>query len=316
MKNIGILLLTILLCTSATAQKSLRGYKIAYNLLENREKGDYEIYVMNTDGTGKTNITRHPDVAWTYYAWEDKLYWISDRDTCNRCYFLYESDAAGKNIRKVSGLRLEDSWMSTRNKGTELIVTGGAGTTRGQLCIIDVATGAYRQVTRDTAARYNDPVFSPDGTQIVYRYKKNKRDRQEKAELWIARADGTEARQLTHYPPGDTTAEWHSYHAGPPHWNARYNLITYQSKQAGKYRLFAISPDGKKQFEWPGLPEHLGAGWHDWTPDGRWLAVELFPDESQPGNIYLFDAKKKTLRQLTDAPGFEQSPVWVKTKKS
>ncbi|MBK8424631.1 MAG: PD40 domain-containing protein [Lewinellaceae bacterium] len=315
MKKVILLLLLVASMTSVGAQKSLRGLNIAYNTLENKEKDDYDIYVMQPDGSGKTNITQNPDVAWTYFAYADKLYWISDRDTCYRCYYLYESDAKGQTIRKVSGLRLEDSWMSARNKGRELIVTGRLNKdVRGQLFVIDVSTGAFRQITQDTAARYNDPVFSPDGSQIVYRYKKNKRDRDEKAELWISNADGSAARQLTHYPAGDTTASWHSYHAGAPHWNAQRNLITYQSKQGGRYRLFAVSPDGKKQFEWPGLPGNMGAGWHDWSPDGRWLAIELFPDEDQPGDIYLFDAKKKTLKQITDGPGYEYSPVWVKQK--
>ena len=58
----------------------------------------------------------------------------------------------------------------------------------------------------------------------------------------------------------------------------------------------------------------MGAGWHDWSPEGRWLAIELFPDEDQPGDIYLFDAKKKTLKQITDGTGYEYSPVWVKQK--
>jgi len=305
--SVGLLSATVF----AQAQKLSKNFKIAYNILENKEKDDYDIYTMNTDGSGKTNITRHPDVAWTYHAFDNKLYWISDRDTCARCYFLYESDALGRNVRKVTSLRLEDSWMGSRNAGRELIVSGRIDKeVRNQLFLVDVATGSFRQITRDTAARYNDPTFSPDGKQIVYRYKPHKRDRYEKSELWIANADGTSARQLTHYPASDTTAEWHSYHAGPPHWNKKLGLITYQSKQGGKYRLFAVTPDGSRQFEFAQFS--LGAGWHDWSPDGRWLAVELFPDESSPGDIYLYDSQTKRLKQLTQGPGFKQSPVWVR----
>ena len=295
------------------SQSPLQNFKIVYNVLENKEKDDYDLYAMNPDGSGKTNITRHPDVAWTYYAYKDKLYWISDRDTCHRCYYLYVSDADGKSVKKVTGLRLEDSWMSSRKKGKELIVSGRIGKeVRHQLFIVNTKSGKYRQITSDTAAVYADPSFSPDGKQIVYRYKRKRRDRNEKAELWMANADGSNPRQLTHYPAADTTAEWHSYHAGPPQWNAKLNLITYQSKQQGKYRLFAISPDGKQNFELFDFPQ--GAGWHDWSPDGRWLAVEIFPDESSPGDIYLWDYETKKLTRLTDGAGFEQSPVWVQKR--
>lgn len=312
MKNIlALLLLPGLFSNCATNRSVLKNYKIAYNVAENSKADDYEVYVMNTDGTDKVNITRHPDVAWTYFAHHDKLYWISDRDTCHRCYYLHVSDATGKNIKKVSGLRLEDSWMSARGNGRELIVAGRvAKQIRYQLFLIDTGSGQFRQITTDTSAMYADPVFSPDGKQIVYRYKRKRLDRNEKADLWIANADGSHPRQLTHYPAADTTAQWHSYHAGPPHWNAKLNLITYQSKQKGKYRLMAVSPDGAQNFEL--FDFGMGAGWHDWSPDGRWLAVELFSDENSPGDIYLWDYQTKALTRLTDGPGFEQSPVWVR----
>lgn len=296
------------------AQKPAKNLRIAYNVLENRQTDDYDVYSMLPDGSQPKNITRNPDVAWTYSACDDKLYWISDRDTCKRCYFLYESDADGLHARRVSGLRLEDSWFGSRNNCSELIVSGRLSReVRNQLFIIDLRTGDFRQITTDTAAKFEDPTFSPDGSQIVYRYKKKKRDRSEPSELWIASADGSQARQLTFYPKNDTTAKWHDYHAGAPHWNAKHGFITFQSKQAGKYRLFSITPDGKKQVELHDF--QLGAGWHDWSPDGRWLAVELFENDSRPGDIWLFDYRKKRLRQLTFSPEkFEQSPVWVRKR--
>lgn len=315
MKKALLALFTLSFPFIALAQAPLKGFKIAYNLLENRDADDYEIYTMNPDGTEKTNITRNDDVAWTYYAYRDQLYWISDRDTCYRCYFLYRSDSEGRQVEKVTGLQLEDSWMASRKKGCEMIVTGRIGKEiRHQLFIVQTDSGKFRQITNDTAAQYADPTFSPDGQQIVYRYKKNKRDRNEKAELWIANADGSNPRQLTNYPPADTSAAWHHYHAGPPHWNAKMGLITYQSKQGGKYRLMAVSPDGKQQFELYDFG--LEAGWHDWHPDGRFLAVELFKDGDAPSDIYLWDYETKKLTQLTDRPGYESSPVWVRKRNS
>ncbi|MDX1910017.1 MAG: hypothetical protein SFV22_00960 [Saprospiraceae bacterium] len=285
--------------------------KIAYNVPEDREEDDYDVYVMNFDGSGASNITRHPDVAWTYHAWKDQLFFISDRDTCARCYFLYKSDAAGKNPRKVTGLRLEDSWMSSRKNGREMVVAGRIGREiRYQLYLVDVKTGDYRPLTRDTSAYYADPCFSPDGKQIVYRYRKSRRDRQEKAELWIMNTDGSGTpRQLTFYPPADTTAPWHAYHAGPPQWNAQAGYITYQSLQNGEYGIYAVTPDGKQTFKLADFP--LEAGWHDWSPDGNWLVMDLFDHEQKRFEIGLWNRKTKVFRQLTNTPRAEQSPVFV-----
>jgi len=302
-------------CSKKTnAPTAAQNLKIAYNMLENRDKGDYDIYVMNLNGTSNTNVTRHPDIAWTYQAWDDKLFFVSDRDTCSRCFFLYESDADGNQVRKISGLQLEDSWMDTRHNGKEFIVSGRIGKkVRHQLYLVNAKSGLFRQITTDTMAIYSDPCFSPDGEQIVYRHKKNRRDRYEKAELWIMNTDGTGLpRQLTHYPSSDTTAKWHDYHAGAPHWNAQAGYITYQSLQEGKYRIYAVTADGKRNFKLADFP--LEAGWHDWSPDGDWLAMDMFDHEQTQFDIWLWNRKTKELRQLTNSPKFEQSPVFVQKK--
>ncbi|MBT8295888.1 MAG: hypothetical protein KJO51_05685, partial [Gramella sp.] len=43
-------------------------YAIAYNVLYDGEKDDYEVFSMNLDGSNKKNITNLPGVEWTYYA--------------------------------------------------------------------------------------------------------------------------------------------------------------------------------------------------------------------------------------------------------
>lgn len=77
-----------ILCFSCGEKPDPIPWKIAYNVCEDSETDNYEVYIMNMDGSGKKNITNHPDVAWVYYAWKDKLYFISDRDTCHRCFFI------------------------------------------------------------------------------------------------------------------------------------------------------------------------------------------------------------------------------------
>jgi len=204
--------------------------------------------------------------------------------------------------------------MDSRNNGKELIVTGRIDKkTRYQLFLINSKTGSFRQITTDTSALYSDPCFSPDGKQIVCRYKKNRRDRYEKAELWLMNTDGTgSARQLTQYPANDTTAKWHDYHAGAPHWNAQAGYITYQSLQDGKYSIYTVTPDGGQNFKLADFP--LEVGWHDWSPDGNWLAMDMFDHEQTQFDIWLWNRKTKELKQLTDSPKFEQSPVFVLKK--
>lgn len=303
------LMLTSVLACTTTRKNRLDNLKIAYNVLVDSANDNYDVFTMNSDGTGKQNITRHPDVAWTYFAWKNRLFFISDRDTCRRCYFLYETDAGGRNPRKVTGLQLEDSWMSSRNDGRELVVTGRIGKAiRMQLFLVNTETGAFRQLTNDTAALHRDPLFSPDGQQIVFAYKKNRRDRNAIEELYSMHVDGSGMRQLTHFPAADTTAPWHSYHAGPPRWNQRENFISYQSFQNGKYSLYAVAPDGSRQ--WKLTENTFDEGWHDWSPDGRWLFVETFDTDQTQFAIYRINWNTRELFRLTDTTyKYQQAPV-------
>jgi TolB protein len=290
-------------------------YYVAYNVQVDSKTDNYDVFAVHLDGSHPRNITNHKDVAWTYLAWKNRLFFISDRDTARRNYYLYGTDDRGTSVRKVTDLRLEDSWMGTRNDGRELVVTGRIGSSvRYQLFLVDVSTGKYSQITNDTSAMYSDPTFSPDGRHIVYRYRKEKRNRQEKAELWIMNLESHTSRQLTQFPPDDTTAAWHAYHAGPPRWHPTENFISFQSFRNGRYSLYGITPDGKK--EWKLLEtDVVSQGWHDWSDDGKLLAFDGNNEDRGRFDIYLTDWKSKRTRKLTDSTfKYQQAPVFVRIR--
>lgn len=289
-------------------------YKIAYNVWapDSVNEDNYEVFIMNQDGSDKKNITNHKDVAWTYMAYQDRIYFISDRDTAYRNYFLYCMDTNGTNLRKVSDLRLEDSWMSTRNNGKEIIVSGRIEKKiRYQLFIINTDNGSYKQITNDTAALFRDPVFSPDGKKIVCAYQKNKRDKTQHEELFILDADGKNLMQLTTYPASDSGLYTHNYKAGPPKWHPTENFISYQSYQNGRNQLFAVSPDGKKHWKLiEGNNDDMG--WHDWSSDGKWLALDLFQENPKQFHIGIMNWTTKELKIITDtAYKYQNAPVFI-----
>jgi TolB protein len=305
----------LLLASAVAALAQPANYKIAYNVLQDQKADDYEVYAMNADGTASKNITNHKDVAWAYYAYKDRLFFVSDRDACRRCYFLFESDADGNNVRKVTNLQLEDSWMGTRKNGRELVVAGRVDSrVRYQLFIVNAETGRYRQLTNEPTAAFRDPSFSPDGKKIIYVYKKNRTDRAEIEELYIMNADGTDRKKLTTYPANDPLAKDGGYKVGPAHWNAKHNFISYQSNQTGGQSIYAVTPDGKKQ--WRLIDDKMDAGWHDWSPDGEWLAFDSRDAATGRYDIYLLNYKTKEIKKLTgDSPmKYHQAPVFVRVR--
>jgi TolB protein len=290
-------------------------YRIVYNVLHDTAKGNYEVFIMDTDGKNQKNISNYSGLDWVYRTYKDKIYFVSDRDTtCKRCYKLYEMDQQGNNIKKISDLVLEDSWMDTRNNGKEMIVSARIGREiRVQLFLLNLEDGSYKQLTKDTTGYYVDPVFSPEGKQIVFRYRSDRRNRYMKSELFTMNADGTGIRQLTHYPENDTTNKSGEYHAGPPRWNRKENFISYMSYQKGKYEVYGITPDGRKQ--WQITNDEKASGWHDWTPDGKWLVVDVSVPGKKIYDIYLMNSQTKKLIPLANSWKYEQAPSFVEIKK-
>jgi TolB protein len=323
-----VALLYVLFATQqvGTAQQQ---YRIVYNVLEDREKDNYDIYSMNMDGTDKKNITNIPGVEWVYYAYKDKVYFISDKDTCHRCYFLYEMDAEGNNKRKITDLQLEDSWMGSRNNGTEMIVSGRVGKLRQQLFLVDIKTGKFKQITNDTISYKNDPMFLPGGEAIVLRYRPDRKLRQTvPAELWYLNfyklpgdsiPQNNFKYQITQFPKSDTTTPWFEYHAGPPQYNSKYGFMSYMSRQNNQTQIHIVTPDLKKGFQTTETKQltsgNLSSGWHSWSSDGEWLAMDKSSHQGKGYDIYLMNFKTKKEIRLTDSDKTEQAPVIVEIKK-
>ena len=308
----GVALITACSGTpSSEPQQEAPVLRIAYNVFTNSPEDNYEIFVVDLDGTNKRNITNTPGVDWVYAAYDDRLLFLSDRDTCHRCYFLYGMDADGNNVRRISDRRLQDSWMGSRMNGSEFIVDPKG--------INDTAffrigkDGAILDTLYHGLAYANDPCFSPDGKQIVFRGAKEKVKHGYPAELHIINTDGSGLRQLTHYPANDTTAEWWAYHAGPPNW-LKSGRITYCSKRKGNLSIFSILPDGTDERQL--TPDGFDEDWHSWSPDENWLVYSGTPlvsaEERPVYDIFLMDMRTKEVKPLATDTLSEQAPVFVR----
>ena len=285
-------------------------YKIAYNVLVDQESDNYDVFIMDLDGSNAENITKLDGVEWTYFADGDRLYFISDKDTLHRNYFLYYMNPDGTGKTKFSDVRLADSWHSSRMEGKELIVKPHS-TVDSAFYILNTRGEVVNKIN-PRFPYIGDPLFSLDGKEIVFRAAKAKFKRNEmfRDELYVMDSQGKNMRQLTTYPASDTTAKWHNYKAGPPRWNRAENFISYQSVQNGKSSLFAITPDGKKQWKLTDL--QYNEGWHDWSPDGQHLAVEVWDTDRAQYHIGVMDWGTKEFKIVTDTLfQYQQAPVFV-----
>jgi hypothetical protein len=85
------------------------GTKIAYTYRPESRGAEYnDVYVMNADGSGKTNLTKSPEVDESNPSWAPdgtKLAFSSDRDYD---YDIYTMDADGSDVAQVTNLPWDD----------------------------------------------------------------------------------------------------------------------------------------------------------------------------------------------------------------
>ncbi len=120
--------------------------------------------------------------------------------------------------------------------------------------MIDLSTGALRQVTDDTAQDW-DPAFTPDGNHILW-----DSDRTGHLEVWIANIDGSGARQVTN----------DGVDAENPTETADGKWVVYWSGNSARRGVWKVRPDGSGAVR---VLETDAVG-TDVSPDGRYVLYD------------------------------------------
>ncbi|NDJ75364.1 MAG: hypothetical protein GYB65_03815 [Chloroflexi bacterium] len=163
--------------------------------------GDMEIYTINTDGTGLTNLTENPatDESPTWAPDSGRLAFQSDRDGDTELYVmaadgtnparLTTSPGADRNpVWSPDGMRI--AFLSERNNNSDIFVVDHNGTNLVQL----------------SSTRYDDrnPAWSPDGVLIAY----VEGIQPDVSELVTINADGFDRIQRTLLTAQITQPDW------------------------------------------------------------------------------------------------------------
>jgi Tol biopolymer transport system component len=164
--------------------------------------GDLEIFTVNLDGTGLTQLTNntarelHPD----YAPNGKKIAFVSDRDFRPGVYTM-NADGT-EQIKRSRGAAVVFQFPSWSPGGKRIAFASDQG---GPLDIHRMRADGSRQtrLTDNGAAVDSVPVFSPGGKKMAFQT-----NRDGNFEIYKMRADGKGQTNLTNDPAGDFTPDW------------------------------------------------------------------------------------------------------------
>jgi Tol biopolymer transport system component len=250
--------------------------------------GNWEIYVMNADGTGQTRLTNNsvfdqepawsPDgkkiAYWSFSARNNEIY-VMNADGSARTRLTNHRGTDGAPAWSPDGQRIAFNALRTEN--WEIYVMGADGSDPTNL-------------TNDPADDFY-PDWSPDGQYIAFDAFGT-----DDSEIYVMDADGFVVTNLTNHPARDTF----------PEWSPDGQQIAFTTDRDGNLEIYVMNADGTGLTNLTNNP--ADDIFPSWSSDGRRIAFESERD----GNweIYVMNADGSGATNLTNNPAFDKFPDW------
>lgn len=212
------------------AAPNFDGSKIVYMGPRTNTGGGYNLYVINGDGTGKTNLTANTgDGNFPYWSYDgSKIVFNSFRDN-NTGEEIYIMNANGSGQTRLTFTPGRDFYPVISPDGTKIAFTSELSTNR-QIHIMNVDGTGRTNISGNT---YNDQTayFSPDGSKLSFTS-----DRAGDVEVYVMNVDGSNPTRITFAPGQEAYPAWGNIAPTP------YNL--WQQSNLGGIMDDTADPDG------------------------------------------------------------------------
>jgi TolB protein len=250
------------------------GKKIVFDSNRNRAEGEplntSDLFIMNTDGTEQTLLTRGSTATWSP----------------DSKHIAFHASASGT--------------------GLPIIGTPGAATTDSDIFVAnvdDLLTGIEQptNLTNSPDKIDDDPDWSPDGQEIVF----TNRDADDpnhnnplSAEIYALNADGTGApEQLT----------FNAEEERGPAWSPDGTRIAFACRRGGPdFEICVMSADGSNQAQLTN--NSVQDLTPTWSPDGQQLVFHS--QVAGRNQLFVMNADGTEVTQITNTPGVNLLANW------
>jgi Tol biopolymer transport system component len=253
--------------------------------------GDYEVYTMNADGSGATQLTFNAgglvDVSPGWSPDKNQVVWAQGSGAVTE---IYKMNADGSAQTRVTSNGVEDNFPDWSPDGSKIAVMRGGLGTQDIYTYNPDGTGSVQL----TNATNNDtmPDWSPSGAKIVF-----SSARDGNPEIYSMNADGSTQTRLT---SNASTDQW-------PVWSPDGSKIAFTSDRDGNFEIYVMNADGTGQTR---LTTAAASDIEPaWSPDGTQIGFISARDGN--GEFYAMNTDGTSQTRVTNTASNEDAPDWA-----
>ena len=250
--------------------------------------GDFEIYVMNADGSGVTRLTDN-DASDTFPRWSpdgQRIAFHSDRDGN---WEIYVMNPDGSGVTRLTNNEASDAGPSWSPDGQRIaFISNRDG--NFEIYVMNADGSGVTRLT-DNDALDSTPSWSPDGQRIAFHS-----DRDGDSEIYVMNPDGSGVTRLTNNDASDAV----------PSWSPDGRRIAFHSTRDGDNEIYVINADGSGVTRLTNN-DAIDA-YPSWSPDGQRIAFTS--DRDGNWEIYVMNADGSDVTRLTDNEASDWHPSW------